>query len=502
MPRTRLKATITRQMSYARRLLVVGGSTAALWLSACAAGSETAEDGTGSGGSPPPKEVSAKGVTITDIHFYQAVEVALVEAGAPATPAVPIVAGKDGYLRVGFTLDPSFAARSVRLKVTLESPSAEIEPIVADVAVNAASTHDNLASTLNALIPGASILPDTAFRVDVLETDPDAKHTEPAGVSGWPESGTSPLGAQDVGTGTKIVLVPIVYQSDGSGRTPDTSEAQVELYRSRVLSMYPTPAIQIEMGPAWTYNGPDVQAFGDGWGEILSAFASAHHGGGSDQKAYYYGLFAPSPSFGQYCGGGCVTGLSFAADQPGNAEARSSVSLGFTGPEFADTFAHELGHAHGQSGHAPCGGAGSVDGNFPYPGGNIGVLGMDVAALALKDPTSFKDLMGYCDNNWISDYVYKNFFTRTQILGQWMASEHAGPPKPWRAFAVRADGSLYDVGATERTRPPSGEPVRVRALDRGEPREIEGVFLRADHLPVGMLMVPDSPELAVESFTP
>lgn len=490
-------------MSYAKQLLVVGGSVVVVCVAGCAAGSETDDDGVGGeGGAAPPKEVSAKGISVTDIDFYQAIEVPLVRAGAPASSTVPIVAGKDAYLRVGFTLDPAFAPRAVRLKVTLESASATLEPVFAEVPVNASSTHDSLASTLNVAIPGASLLPDTSYRVDILETDPDAVHTEPAGAPGWPESGTTPLGAQNVGAGTKIVIVPIVYQADGSGRLPDTSEAQIELYRSRVLSMYPTPAINIEMGPEWAYNGPDVVAFGDGWGEILTAFSNAHHGGGSDPTAYYYGLFAPAGSFAQYCSGGCVTGLSFSSDQPGNADARSSVSLGFTGPDFADTFSHELGHAHGQLGHAPCGGAGSVDGNFPYAGGKIGVFGMDVAALSLKDPTLFTDLMGYCDNNWISDYNYQRFFTRTQILAG-AALVHEGPPRTWRAYAVRADGSLYDAGTSERTLRPSGETVRVHTRgDRGEAREVEGVYLPADHLPVGMLMVPEDGSLTVESFSP
>ena len=68
--------------------------------------------------------------------------------------------------------------------------------------------------------------------------------------------------------------------------------------------------------------------------------------------------------------------------------------------------AHEWGHNWGRQ-HAPCGAPGNPDPNYPYAGGVIGVYGFDVAARPVKPPTTFTDLMGYCNNEWISDYTYK-----------------------------------------------------------------------------------------------
>jgi hypothetical protein len=70
--------------------------------------------------------------------------------------------------------------------------------------------------------------------------------------------------------------------------------------------------------------------------------------------------------------------------------------------------AHEEGHNFGRQ-HSPCGGARNPDPAYPYPGGLIGVPGWDVFALSgnLK-PTTDSDIMGYCSNQWISDYVYKS----------------------------------------------------------------------------------------------
>ena len=67
--------------------------------------------------------------------------------------------------------------------------------------------------------------------------------------------------------------------------------------------------------------------------------------------------------------------------------------------------AHELGHTWGQS-HTPCGTPPGVDPAYPYHSGNIGVYGYDLGNGTLKVPGQ-PDIMGYCDNPWVSDYIYK-----------------------------------------------------------------------------------------------
>jgi hypothetical protein len=56
--------------------------------------------------------------------------------------------------------------------------------------------------------------------------------------------------------------------------------------------------------------------------------------------------------------------------------------------------------------HAPCGNPSGPDPNYPYANGIIGVYGLDIATLALKPP-GYTDIMGYCNNEWISDYTYE-----------------------------------------------------------------------------------------------
>ncbi len=62
--------------------------------------------------------------------------------------------------------------------------------------------------------------------------------------------------------------------------------------------------------------------------------------------------------------------------------------------------AHECGHNFSRD-HAPCGTTGDAD--YPYPGGVINNWGWNSVSNALVPPT-WTDVMGYCDNQWISDY--------------------------------------------------------------------------------------------------
>jgi hypothetical protein len=75
--------------------------------------------------------------------------------------------------------------------------------------------------------------------------------------------------------------------------------------------------------------------------------------------------------------------------------------------------AHEIGHTHGRK-HAPCGTVGP-DGNYPYPGGTIGVMGFDRRTGAFIDPAS-SDILGFCGNQWISDYTYDGLLERVALV--------------------------------------------------------------------------------------
>jgi hypothetical protein len=79
--------------------------------------------------------------------------------------------------------------------------------------------------------------------------------------------------------------------------------------------------------------------------------------------------------------------------------------------------AHELGHNF-SVGHAPCGTTGVP--SYPYAGGVIGVWGWNATTNTLVSPTA-TDVMGYCGNQWISDWNWgrvSNFRSAAGLVAQ------------------------------------------------------------------------------------
>jgi hypothetical protein len=85
--------------------------------------------------------------------------------------------------------------------------------------------------------------------------------------------------------------------------------------------------------------------------------------------------------------------------------------------------AHEMGHSLRLS-HAPCGGAAYPDPDYPYGGGLIGHVGVDVYDLQ-PISSGHKDVMGYCSPEWISDYHYVKLIMR-------LLPTHTPPAPPQR----------------------------------------------------------------------
>jgi len=295
--------------------------------------------------------------------------------------------------------------------------------------------------------------------------------------------------------------VPVQYNADASGRTPDTSDEQLAMYRDVLYRIYPTGKVEITVHDPFPWAGV-IQGNFTGFDAILKAIGGLRSQDNPDPDVYYYGFFMPKATFGQYCGGGCITGLS-----PING--KHSVGVGFPDPTSAWTAAHELGHAHGLQ-HAPCGGAGGPDPGFPYSDGGIGVWGFDQIDKRLKDPTGMtnggksKDVMGYCQPSWISDYHYQRLadtvFADNQLAKDW----HPGVDETPRSHVAMVRAEIGPDGELSfpEERPQAGWP------ERGEPREIEvggaieiGRWFPYDHGPGGMLMVPETVRAASRKVT-
>ena len=161
---------------------------------------------------------------------------------------------------------------------------------------------------------------------------------------------------------------------------------------------------------------------------------------------YYYGAIRPSQS-------GNVLGIAYGFGHP--------VSCGV---DQTETYMHETGHSMNLR-HAPCGGAGGPDPNYPNDNGYLDWWGFDPNTGRLLTPRAYTDLMGYCGATWISAYHFKRGVDFRAGRG---AHRRGGGPAE-RVLGVT--GSVYDGVLTV---DPVFEAVAPPETGNGGPYLIEG----------------------------
>jgi hypothetical protein len=434
------------------------------------------------GGSFGPVGDYAGGVAITEVAIYQGVKIPLMKNGQGTSGNAPVVAGRPALVRVFVAPGAGFSSRQLTALLDLKSSDPNVKPQTVSIQVSSASGESNLASTFNFTLPPEQVTPDLSLNVSLHEPSGTSVGTPDAQVA-WPAQGQASVGAQQSGP-VRLTIVPFRYNADGSGRLPDTSSQQMQVYHDIVFAMYPTNKVELELRAPVDYNyyvGPS-----SGWSSWLDTLCDLRSSDNVDPKQYYFGIMAPKASWSGYGGG--IAGLGNVPDASGNW-GRCAVGLGFTGADPDGLImAHELGHTHGRP-HAPCGVSGEP---FPYSGAKIGSWGYDLLSGKLKDPGSYRDVMSYCDPQWISDVNYAKLFKRIQYIN---ASYYVVPlpPKRYRKLLVDVDGSLHWGGSIELREQPVGSERTVTLLGQdGAPSgSVTGTFMAFGEEPAGVLLIPD-----------
>ena len=437
------------------------------------------------------------GLRVTQVIAYQGLRATLVKDGQPATPEVPLIQGRATMLRVFLTPDAGWDGREVIVRLALSSGGMALPPVEVHSTLAAASAESDLASTANFDLAPDQVTADLTWAVSLHEI---AAGLQPMVADGaqYPADGTAvALGAKDTGVGEKVVVIPIQYNADGSGRLPDTDATQIDLLRARMLALYPVKNVDITIGAPLPWSKA-VKANGSGWGALLQAVINQRISDGVPHNVYYYGMFAPAASMQAFCGQGCVAGLSPASPDPDDEYARGSIGLGYADKiaESDVTFVHEVGHAHGRQ-HAPCM-VQDPDANYPYPDGEIGDWGYDMVAKKLLDPAGkVRDMMGYCAPVWISDYTYKALYDRVVYLNQ--VPQSLLTPQRWRSVLVDGEHATRgDVVSVRRTGGVERTVERTLADDSVE--QVKAHYYPFDHLPGGLLLVPEEADLGTLRF--
>jgi hypothetical protein len=296
---------------------------------------------------------------------------------------VPLVKDRDGYLRVFVTASQSnLAAPSVRVRFYLGGVLAQEFTIPAPgIGVPLDPTEGSLSASWNLAVPKGLVQPNLSIQAEVDPANSVAESNE--GDNRFPVSGTLAL---DVRTTSPFNVHFVPIRQSVNGRVG--SVGSVDAFLAAAMAMHPLAAYDADVGGELATSAPalDKDNTNGAWGTILGELDALRVSQGSSR--YYYGVVNPNYSSG-------VAGIGYVGGES---------ALGWDKGSKDQVAAHEWGHNWGRS-HAPCGLAGNPDANFPYPDGTIGVYGLDVATETLKPPT-FTDLMGYCSNEWISDYTY------------------------------------------------------------------------------------------------
>jgi hypothetical protein len=427
-------------------------------------------DPPGNGGSnilPPVGAIQqphACDLRVGELALFQGVKIPLMRDGAEVTArAIPVIGGRRSYFRAYLSYGGAPTPGNVVGRLRVES-GGNVQEFEATGLVADPSSEALLESSLNFDVPGSAILGDArvSLTLHVGGSCPGG------GVQSYPAGGGGfPLQPTDTGI-LKVVLVPIQYNADGSGRLPNLSEAQIQRYRDVLLAVYPTRDVEVTIREPVSSGIPLTND--SGWPALLESLRDQRARDGAPNDVYYYGLVEPATNFMTYCQSSCVAGLSYLVDSL-SATRLVGLGVGFaTGSIAGETLIHELGHQHGR-GHSPCGGGAGVDRSYPHAGGGIGEWGLDMRTVPprLQSPTNRKDLMGYCNPQWISDYTYGAIATRRSAV-----SVNGAAAREIRSLAEATDPhrTLLSDGAGRVSwgrsldgEAPAGHPERAHVLD-------------------------------------
>lgn len=346
--------------------------------------------GGGSGpvdGGPPPIPTPQETLTPTTQPLH--IEGLYVTQGSQRLDrSVPLAQGRPGFLRV-FVLANTWsgAAPEVRVRI-LDRDGHELlnEPVPGPPGVPDTLRQATLDQSWNLALDGSLIQPGCTCLATVAA---------PAGNLSYPADGT-PLPLNVVPAAPlRLVLVPIrthgqVGRIEGDGRTKES-------WVQSLTRMFPLGPVTVTVGeefPTSLDPHDDVQEE-----ELLRQLEARRVDAGGTYE-YYYGVYPQRP-------GRNHTGLAYVPSRAGTA---LRAAVGWDGPTYQQSLAHELGHNLGLH-HAPCGPGGNypkgVNPAFPYPDGGIGAAGFEVPTATPKDPASFKDIMSYCKPLWSSDFDCK-----------------------------------------------------------------------------------------------
>ena len=410
-------------------------------------GGTDAGGGGGDGSTGPTTAPLSRDLQIDHITMFQATAAILEQSGSVPSPLnAPVIAGRDGLIRVYVNLGSLWTPHQVTATLQLNTGGMDQTPINVSLTPSVDSSDDASGSTFDFPLTGAQITDDLKYSVAIRDSSAPSQADDSTG-AWYPSDGTEAPANALANLHYKIVLVPVQYNADGSGRLPDTSATQIQLYHDTLYNVYPALDLSFTVrSQPYPISFP-IDPFDQdgGWDTLIEDIIQLRQSDHVSSDTYYLAAFDSADNENDYFGqGGGIEGIAVVAGTTDVAD-RVALVIGYSGQDGPNTSTQELAHAQGRY-HAPCGDPANIDPNWPttYSDASIGVWGYNIQTKEFVNPASnmIRDFMSYCDPIWTSDYTFNALAQRAVWVNETATSVVAGPPQPYHMVSVRGDGSV------------------------------------------------------------